>query len=141
MKAIDTGLYTALNADLGTALGTVATSLYALGATGVYRAVAPQTATAPFVIFQEQAGTSEWTFNNRSHKTTVYLVKAVGTGHSASNVAAMSDRFDVLLNDQNLTLSGWTCQRIRRESDIEYTEEAEGVLYQHVGGLYRIDIA
>lgn len=141
MKAIDTGLYAALTADVGTAMGTVTGSLNNLGATAVYRGVAPQTATLPYIVFNEQSGMSEWTFNARTHRTTLYQVKAVGQGHSASNVSAMSDRLDTLLNDKPLTLSGWTCQRIRRESDIEYTEESEGVLYQHVGGLYRIDIA
>lgn len=140
MKAIDTGLYSLLNADCGTVMGTVTGSLKNLGATGVYRAVAPQTATLPFVVFQQQSGVSEWEFRTRAYKTTTYLVKAVGTGHSASNVSAMADRLDTLLNDANLSLSGWSCRRIRREQDIEYSEESEGVLYQHVGGLYRIDV-
>ena len=52
----------------------------------------------------------------------------------------MSDRFDTLLNDKPLTLTGWTCQRIRREQDVEYTKVSEGVIYHHIGGLYRIDV-
>ena len=49
MKAVDTGLYTALSADVGTAMGTVTGSLNNLGATAVYRMMAPQTASLPFV--------------------------------------------------------------------------------------------
>ncbi len=141
MKTIDTGLYTVLNADVGTAMGTVSGSLRALGATGVYRWVAPQTATMPFVVFNEMAGTNEWTFADSPWRSTLYQVKAVGIGHSGSAIVSMSDRFDTLLNDKPLSLSGHTCQRIRRESDIEYAEESEGVLYHHVGGLYRIDFS
>lgn len=140
MKAVDVGLYGVLSADAGTAMGTVTGSLNNLGATGVYRIYAPQTATLPFVLFNEQAGTDYWTFNDRERKSLVYQIKAVGTGHSGAAISAMNDRFDVLLNDHPPTLTGWTCKRIRRESDIEYGEDANGVIYHHVGGLFRIDI-
>lgn len=141
MKAIDTGLYSVLNTDAGTAMGTVAGSLNALGITGVYRMYAPQTATLPYVVFNEQAGVNDWTFNALGWRSCVYQVKAVGQGHSGSVIATASDRLDTILNDVTLSLTGWTCKRLRRESDIEYAEESEGVLYHHVGGLYRIDIA
>jgi hypothetical protein len=141
MRAIDTGLYTVLNTDCGTAMGTVTGSLNNLGASGAYRWVAPQTGTAPYVVFNEQAGVTAWTFNAQGWRSTVYQVQAVNSGHSGSVALAMSDRFDTLLNDKPLTLSGYTCHRIRREADVEYTEESEGVLYHHVGGLYRIDFS
>ena len=140
MKAIDTGLYTALNADAGTAMGTVIGSLNNLGAKGVYNTIAPQTAALPYVVFSQQSGISEWTFEDRSHKSSLYLVKAVGQGHSKAAPSAMSDRFDTLLNDQPLTLTGWQCERIRREQDVSYAEVSEGVIYHHIGGLYRIDV-
>ena len=140
MKATDTGLFTILNTDAGTAMGTITGSLKNLGITGVYRMVAPQTAALPYVVFSEQSGISEWQFDQRYAKSLLYLVKAVGSGHSGSAASAASDRFDVLLNDQPLTLTGWTCVRLRREQDVEYVEESEGVIYQHVGGLYRLDV-
>lgn len=140
MKAIDTGLYTALVADLGTAMGTVTGSLRNLGATAAYNGIAPQTANTPYVVFSQQSGIGEWTFEDRSHKSTLYLVKAVGQGHSKAAPSAMSDRFDTLLNDKPLTLTGWRCDRIRREQDIEYAEVNQGVIYHHIGGLYRIDV-
>jgi hypothetical protein len=37
-------------------------------------------------------------------------------------------------------LSGWTNIRLRRESDVEYVEVANGQQYHHIGGLYRVDI-
>lgn len=140
MMAVDQGLYSVLNTDVGTAMGTVTGSLNNLGATGVYRIYAPQAATTPFILFNEQSGVDTWTFADRERKSLLYQVKAVGAGHSGSAVAAMNDRLDTLLNDQPLTLTGWTCKRIRRESDIEYGEEANGVIYHHVGGLFRIDV-
>jgi len=137
MKAVDAGLYTVLAADVA---GTAGTTLGGLGATGAYRMMAPQTATLPFVLFSEQSGVDYWTFNDRERKSLLYLVKAIGSGHSGSVIAEMNDRFDTLLNDQALTLTGWTCKRIRRDSDIEYVEESEGVIYHHVGGVFRIDV-
>ena len=136
MKAVDAGMFTALNADMGTASG----SLGDLGATGVYRIVAPQTASLPFVLFNEQTGTSNWTMADVGYRSLLYQVKAIGSGHSGSVVAEMDARLDTVLNDQPLTLSGWTCKRIRRESDVEYIENDEGILYHHIGGLYRIDV-
>ena len=140
MKAIDTGLYAALIADMGTAMGTVTGSLRYLGATAAYNAIAPQTATLPYVVFSQASGIGEWTFEERAWKTTTYLVKAVGQGHSAAAPSAMSDRLDTLLNDKPLTLTGWTCQRIRREQDIQYAEVESGIIYHHIGGIYRIDV-
>jgi hypothetical protein len=140
MKAIDTGLYTALNTDAGTAMGTVTGSLNNLGATAVYNTIAPQTAALPYVVFSQQSGIGEWVFDDRAWKSTLYLVKAVGQGHSAATPSALSDRFDTVLNDKPLTLTGWTCERIRREQDVKYAEVSEGVIYHHIGGLYRIDV-
>ena len=140
MKAIDTGLYSALTADLGTAMGTVTGSLRNLGASVAYNAIAPQGAALPYVVFSQQSGIGEWTFEDRAWKSTLYLVKAVGQGHSKAAPSAMSDRFDTLLNDKPLTLTGWDCKRIRREQDVEYVEVSEGVIYHHIGGLYRIDV-
>jgi hypothetical protein len=136
MKAVDAGLYTALNADMGTASG----SLGDLGASGPYRMIAPQTASLPYVIFNEQAGTNRWTMADLGHRSLVYQVKAVGDGHSGSVISDMDARLDTVLNDQPLTLTGWTCKRIRRESDVEYIEDTDGVLYHHIGGLFRIDV-
>jgi len=137
MKAVDEGLYSALNTDVG---GTAAASLGGLGITGVYRFIAPQTATAPFVIFNEMSGVDYWTFNDRERKSLTYQVKVVATGHSGSVVSAANDRFDTLLNDVPLTLTGWSCKRIRRESDVEYIEDDDGKLYTHAGGIFRIDV-
>lgn len=140
MKAVDTALYTILSADAGTAMGTVTGSLNNLGATAAYRMIAPQTATLPYVIFNQQSGMDVWTFNDRERKSLLYQVKAVGSGHSGSAISAMNDRLDTLLNDAALSMTGWGCKRIRRESDVEYTESDQGIIYHHVGGIFRIDV-
>ena len=137
MRAVDTALNSLLAADVaGTATGT----LGQLGATGVYRAVASQGSVEPYIVFNQQAGTDGYTFSSRDTRSLLYQVKAVGKGSSALVPAQMAERIDALLTDQPLTLTGWTNIRLRRESDVEYVEVANGQQYHHLGGLYRVDI-
>lgn len=134
MRPVDTALYSRLAGDLGTAtLGT-------LGCTGVYRFQAPQGSAEPYVIYQQQAGTDSYTFSARDGRSLVYLVKAVDVGPSGLRAAQMAERIDTLLTDKPLTLSGWQNLRLRRESDVEYTEIDAGKTYQHYGALYRVDV-
>lgn len=137
MRAVDTAIYSRLAADVaGTATGT----LGQLGATNVYRALASQGSVEPYVIFNEQAGTDSYTFSARDARSLLYQVKAVGKGSSALVPAQMAERIDALLTDAPLSLSGWTNIRLRRESDVEYVEVANGQQYHHLGGLYRVDV-
>ena len=137
MRAVDTALNSLLAADVaGTATGT----LGQLGATGVYRAVASQGSVEPYIVFNQQTGTDSYTFSSRATRSLLYQVKAVGKGSSALTPAKMAERIDALLTDQPLTLTGWTNIRLRRESDVEYVEVANGQQYHHLGGLYRVDI-
>lgn len=137
MRAVDTALYSRLATDVA---GTAAGTLGALGATGVYRMLASQGSVEPYIIFNEQAGTDSYTFSAREQRSLLYQVKAVGKGSSAQVPAQMAERIDALLTDQPLTVTGWTNIRLRRESDVEYVEVANGQQYHHLGGLYRVDV-
>lgn len=136
MRAVDVALNSRLAADLGTA-GT----LGLLGITGVYRMQAPQGSVEPYVVVQQQAGVDSYTFSARDARSLVYLVKVVDVGPSGLRAAQAAERIDVLLTDKRLTLSGMTNLRLRRESDVEYSEIDSGQTYQHYGALYRIDVA
>ena len=131
MRVVDAGLYTLLNADA---------TLVSLGSTGAYRLVAPQGATLPYVIFSQMSGVDDYTFDGRSGRSLLYQVKAVTSGQSASTAEQMAERIDAVLTDGSLSVSGWTVLRCRRESDVLYTETSEGMTYNHVGGLFRVDI-
>ncbi len=135
MRAVDIALNSRLTADLGTA-GTLGT----LGITGVYRMQAPQGSVEPYVVFQEQAGVDSYTFNARDARSLVYLVKAVDVGPSGLRAAQAAERIDTLLTDKPLTITGWTNLRLRRESDVEYSEIDNGKTYQHIGALFRVDV-
>lgn len=140
MHQIGSALYGRLAADLGTALGTVPGSLRALGFTAIYNRLAPTTAVYPVVVFNQQVGMTEWTFDEEAWRRNTYQVKAITPGHSAQVADMASERFDVLFNDKPLELDGYECLRLRRVQDVSYPEMDKGMIYHHVGGLYRIDV-
>lgn len=136
MRAVDVALNSRLTADLGTA-GTLGT----LGITGVYRLQAPQGSVEPYVVFQQQAGVDSYTFNARDARSLVYLVKVVDVGPSGLRAAQAAERVDFLLTDKALSVTNWNNLRLRRESDVEYTEIDNGKSYQHIGALFRVDVS
>lgn len=136
MRVVDTALYTRLSSDLGTA-GTLGT----LGITGIYRHQAPQGSVEPYVVFQQQAGTDSYNFRARDARSLVYLIKAVDIGPSGLRAGQAAERIDALLTDYGLSITGFKTLRVRRESDVEYTEIDNGKTYQHIGALFRVDIA
>lgn len=105
----------------------------------IYHQQAPSGAPYPFVIFQKSSGNPTEAFGDPSAiDTDVWLVKAVDRNTSADPAEAAAARIIVLLNDATLSISGGTLLYLRRQSDVEYPEMADGVLYQHVGSLFRL---
>lgn len=105
----------------------------------IYHNQAPPNANYPFVIFQKSSGVPTETFADPSAlETDVWLVKAIDRNTSADTAEAVASRVAVLLNDATLSISGSTLLYLRRESDVEYPEVSDGVLFQHVGALYRL---
>jgi len=66
------------------------------------------------------------------------LAKGVDRNTTADTAEAIQARLQTLLNDAALSISGGTLLYLRRESDVEYPETADGVRYQHAGSLYRL---
>lgn len=131
-------LYGKLAGDttLNTLLGTPATGY----SKAIYHNQAPAGADHPFIIFNKQSGTPTEAFQDPSaFETDVWLVKAIDRNTSADPAEAIADRIKVLLNDASLSISGATLLYIRRQSDVEYGEVTDGVRFQHVGALYRLN--
>ena len=57
---------------------------------------------------------------------------------SADPAEAAQARIIVLLNDATLSISGSVLLYLRRQSDVEYPEEIDGVQYKHAGSLFRL---
>jgi hypothetical protein len=105
----------------------------------IYHQEAPAGAAYPYVIFNKQAGDPTDTFGTPSaFENNVWLVKGIDKNTTADTAEAIAARLIALLNDATLTISGATHLFLRRLSDVEYLEIADGVRYQHAGALFRL---
>jgi hypothetical protein len=105
----------------------------------IYHNQAPAGAQYPFVTINKQAGNPTEAFADPSAlDTDVWLVKAIDRNTSADSAEAAADRIITLLNDAALSISGHDLKYLRRDSDVEYPEVIDGVLYQHCGSLFRL---
>lgn len=129
MNAVDAALWAKLTGDA---------TLMGLATGGVYHRVAPAGTSTPFVVFNLQDGESSYTQGRLATRDLVYLVKGIDEGLSGKVAGQIDERVNVLLTDVMLTVAGWTNIYLRRSSDVEYIEVADGVVYQHVGGLYDV---
>jgi hypothetical protein len=135
--AIRRAIYGKLSGDttLNTLLGTPATGF----AKSIYHAQAPAGAGFPFVILNRQSGTPTESFGDPdAFDTDIWLVRATDRSTTADTAEAIAARVKALLNDAALTISGATLLYLRRQSDVEYLETADGVRYAHSGSLYRL---
>jgi hypothetical protein len=79
--------------------------------------------------------------DRRGLEDTEYIVKAVMLSGSSANARQAAARIDVLLEDQTLTITGFTCLSITRTGRIRDTEVDQvdaTIRWQHRGGHYRI---
>lgn len=123
--------------------GTLHASLSGEDVTGVWEGTAPEGSSYPVVLFTKQVGQPVYTHGARVARSFLYLVKAVdsfepGAGVDKTRVCAIDEAVDALLSDQILDVGGDDSLSCRREGDVDYPELDHGVLYLHVGGLYRV---
>jgi hypothetical protein len=112
------------------------------GQMSVWRNLAPEGEPLPYVLLSKQAGSRIYAHKSLLVRDLVYLVKAVDSGHDHTRAAQIDARLDALLTDGTLTLPPPLAHlSTRRESDIDYEETDGGVTYQHLGGLYRVQVA
>lgn len=104
----------------------------------IYYEQAPEGAPFPYVIFSKQAGTPSYALKARNFDNDIWLVKAVDRNNTADPVDNIASRLDALLTDGTLSISGRTQKYLRRESDVEYSEITDGVLYRHAGSNFRL---
>jgi hypothetical protein len=126
---------------------TTLTALLGSAAAGYSKAIyfqsAPAAAAFPYIIFSKQSSTPSYSFGGRNFDHDVWLIKGVAregaTGTDAANQADdIASRLDALLTDGTVNISGRDDRYLRRESDVEFSEIADGVLYRHSGSYYRL---
>jgi len=122
-------------------------TLLALCPDNVYWDVAPPNATR-FVIVSLVSATDTTVFDTRpAWEEPIYEVKAVMLKSANGDIKAAAARIHELLQDQPLTVAGYTCMTVHRNEDdprIRYTERADNdpsILWFHRGGNYRVQMA
>jgi hypothetical protein len=130
MNSISSAIY--LTLQQGTAL----TALLA-GTTSIYKDIAPDNASYPYVVFNLQGGGETNETPNRA-KNMVYFIRAYSKT-STANAGNIDTQIDNLLHGKTLSISGrnnfWTA----REGEIENTEVlSNGDRVYSAGALYRI---
>jgi hypothetical protein len=126
----------------------------------IYHDQAPEEASYPFIVFSKSsgvptnvisgvrldtalAGADPGTHGAKTNtwaaiETDVWLIKAVDQNTTADKAEAIAERLKTLLNDGVISISGYNQLFLRRESDVEYPETEEGIMYKHCGSLYRL---
>src|SRR5689334_23165636 len=130
-SAIDAALVTLLNNDA---------TLMGILTDGAYFDDAPQDKTK-FAIVSLIAESDEPEFGGRAYEDALYLVKAVLRNGVKADIVAAAARIDALLEDQPLTVTGYTWMTMHREERVRYLEVDDvdpAIRWHHRGGRYRV---
>lgn len=125
---LDTAIYTVLNVESVTDEATG----------GVFNGLAPQGTEPPFVVFQAMSKVDDYFAYTGRGGTAVYMIKVIDRSVWPKTAGDIDTQIDSVMQDASLSITGHTLLMCRRESDIYLVEDQQGVVYQHVGGLYRI---
>lgn len=132
---IDNAIVTKLGADA---------TLLALCPNGVYVDEAPGGATR-FVIVSLVDEQDEAVFGGRAIENALYAIEArMLSTVAGANIKAAAARIDVLLEDQSLTVAGYTWMDVHRESRIRMTEvddQDTTIRWYRRGGQYRVQMS
>lgn len=118
-------------------------TLMALMTDGVHIDIAPSGKTK-FVIVSLSTHEDEYVFEGSAFERSQYIVKAVERSLSGTTVKTAAARIHALLQDQPLTITGYTHSLTRRAERIRYTEVDEldaDIRWQHRGGRYDVMVS
>ena len=125
---LDTAIYSVLNVE--------AVTNEATG--GVFNGLAPQGTEPPFVVFQAMSKVDDYFSYTGRGGAAVYLVKAIDRSIWPKGAGDIDTQIDSVMQDVSLSITGYSLLMCRRESDLYLVEDQAGMVYQHIGGLYRI---
>ena len=133
---LNTALYTRLAGTAGTAL----TSLLTGGTTtpSVFYNQAPDNISPPYVVFSYP---SEIDSNLIKHRLKDIVLRVEGVTNTPALAGTIDGVIDTLLNEQELTVTGWTNIWLRRENGFHLVSTSEaGVRYYQTGADYRVNL-
>ena len=115
-------------------------TLTALVPDGVYFDEGPASKTR-FVIVSLVDEVDLGKFGGRAIEDALFMVKAVMLSTAGGNIQAAAARIDTLLEDQPMTVAGFTHMTTHREARLRQTEVDSvdpTIRWQHRGGMYRV---
>jgi hypothetical protein len=125
-------LYTTLHGDA---------TLLAAAPGGVYEDAAPRGTVFPVVIFALQDAIDSLTVNGVCILVrATYQVKVVTQGASYAALDGAAARINTLLHRVTGSAGGGAIYSSVRVEPLRYREDADGVEYRHLGGLYEIQV-
>ena len=116
---------------------------------GVYFGQAPPGSTR-YVLVSLIDASDEAVFGGRAIEDYLFLIKAVELSTSVANVRAAAARIDALLEDQEvgigspIAVAGYACMACYRERRVRFPERDEAdpsLIWQHMGGEYRVQMS
>jgi hypothetical protein len=125
---LDTAIYTVLNVE----------SVVNEATGGVFNSLAPQDTSPPFVVFQAMSKVDDYFAFTGRGGSAIYMVKAIDRSPWPKSAGDIDTQIDSVMQDASLSITGHALLSCRRESDIYLVENQDGVIYQHIGGMYRI---
>lgn len=110
---------------------------------GIFQDVARSGATK-FVIVSLVFETDEYSFSGRAFEQSRYLVKAVDLNTSPVRAKAAAARIDAVLNDAQITVSGYGSMLVQREERLHFTEVDDAdkdIRWIHSGGRFIVYVS
>lgn len=133
MNELAAGIYTTLAGNAGVTT--------AVGGTAIHHGTAPQGASYPYIVFSLPSEVDNYALAQQVSADFLVTVKAVTKSPAVSPSRKKAGEIDAAvktaLNDASIALTGKTLLSIRRQSGFAYDEQADGVIYTHIGGDYR----
>src|SRR5262245_50824662 len=110
-------------------------------ATKVFPGIPPKKdAVYPFItVIAQQPQRGERVYQAIDHEDATILVNAIDQSQSPKKAGEINRLVRAALNDNAaLAIPGYSLINLMWIEDIEYTEEVDGVIYQHEGSFYLV---
>lgn len=116
------------------------TTLAGLATGGCWDTLADESAAFPYVVWQLQAGRDVGGIGpaTRIMVNGLWLVRGVDRSPSQTAVKPIAERVDALLHAASGSVTGGLVVACVREEPYKFLEVTDGVMYWHLGGMYRI---
>jgi len=135
-NSLNTAIYTRLAGTAGTALTTLLEG--GTATPSVFYQQAPDNATTPYVVWSYP---SELDTNLIPHRMKDIVLRVEGITNTPALAGTIDKEIDALLNEEELTVSGWTNIWLRRENGYQLISTSEtGERYYQNGADYRVNL-